>query len=133
VTNLGTGGNPLLESFGFLGLFAIIAIGFAAVMIILPVVFRYLKVIPNHPSPSKNATFECGMQTIGKTWVQFNVRYYFFAIVFVALDVVVVFLFPWAVRLKQLGYSGLGVLLVFVGFILVAYLYGWKKRVLEWK
>jgi NADH-quinone oxidoreductase subunit A len=130
---LGTGGEQLLESFGFVGLFVIIAIGFAGVMIILPIVFRFLKVVPHHPDPVKTATFECGMQTIGKTWVQFNVRYYFYALVFVALDVLVVFLYPWATQLRRLGYSGLVVLLVFIGIILVGYLYAWKKRVLEWK
>ena len=123
----------MLESFGFVGLFVVIAIGFAAVMIILPEVFRRLKVVPKHPSAVKNDTFECGMQTIGKTWVQFNFRYYFYALVFVALDVIVLFIYPWATQLRKLGYSGLAVLLVFVAIILVGYLYAWKKRVLEWK
>ncbi len=123
----------MLEAFGFVGLFIIIALGFAGVMIILPEVFRYLKVVPRHPSPVKNDAFECGMPTIGKTWVQFNVRYYYYALVFVALDVLVVFLYPWASQLRRLGYSGLVVLLIFLAIILVGYLYAWKKRVLEWK
>lgn len=123
----------MLESYGFLGLYLIVAIAFAALMILLPVAFRFLKVVPHRPNAIKNATFECGMETIGKSWVQFNVRYYYFALLFVALDVMVIFLYPWAVRLKELGFSALVGIVIFIAIILVGYLYAWKKRALEWK
>lgn len=102
-------------------------------MIIIPVILRLLGVVPNHPSPVKNANFECGMETIGKTWVQFNFHYYFYALIFLALDVLVVFLYPWAVSLRQLGLPGLGVIAVLIGIIFIGYLYAWRKRALEWK
>jgi len=70
---------------------------------------------------------------IGKTWVRFNFRYYFYALMFIALDVMVLFLYPWAVSLKQLGYAGLGIIAVFIFLIVVGYIYAWKKKVLEWK
>ena len=73
------------------------------------------------------------METIGKTWVQFNFHYYFYALVFLALDVLVVFLYPWAVHLKALGYFSLYIILIFVFIVFVGYLYAWKKKVLEWK
>ena len=123
----------MLADFGFVGLFIIVAIAFSALLIILPVVFRYLKVVPYNPNPIKNATFECGMETIGKTWVQFNFRYYFFALIFLALDILAVFLYPWAVELRQLGTTGFLGALVFIAFIVVGYLYAWQKKVLEWK
>ena len=123
----------MLADFGFVGLFIIVAIAFSALLIILPVVFRYLKIVPYNPNPIKNATFECGMETIGKTWVQFNFRYYFFALIFLALDILAVFLYPWAVELRQLGTSGFLGALVFIAFIVVGYLYAWQKKVLEWK
>jgi len=123
----------LLADFGFVGLFIIVAIAFSALLIILPVVFRYLKVVPYNPNPIKNATFECGMETIGKTWVQFNFRYYFFALIFLALDILAVFLYPWAVELRQLGTTGFLGALVFIAVIVVGYLYAWQKKVLEWK
>ena len=85
------------------------------------------------PNPVKSSTFECGMETIGTAWVRFNFRYYFYALVFIALDVLVVFLYPWAVELKQLGLFGLTVVLVFIFLIVVGYIYAWKKKVLEWK
>jgi NADH-quinone oxidoreductase subunit A len=123
----------LLADFGFVGLFIIVAIAFSALLIILPVVFRYLKIVPYNPNPIKNATFECGMETIGRTWVQFNFRYYFFALIFLALDILAVFLYPWAVELRELGTSGFLGALVFIAVIVVGYLYAWQKKVLEWK
>jgi len=123
----------LLANYGSVGLFIIVAILFPLVLIILPIILRFLKLVPHNPSPTKNATFECGMETIGKTWVQFNFRYYFYALIFLALDVLVVFLYPWAVELKQLGAFGFVGMLVFVAIILVGYIYAWRKKVLEWK
>ena len=123
----------MLADFGFVGLFIIVAIAFSALLIILPVVFRYLKVVPYNPNPIKNATFECGMETIGRTWVQFNFRYYFYALIFLALDILAVFLYPWAVELRELGTSGFLGALIFIAVIVVGYLYAWQKKVLEWK
>ena len=102
-------------------------------MVIIPIILRYLKIVPNNPNPIKSSIFECGMETIGNTWVQFNFRYYFYALVFLALDVLVVFLYPWAVQLRQLGAFSLYVVLILVFIVLVGYIYAWKKRVLEWK
>ena len=123
----------MLVNYGYIGLFLIAAVGFTLLMVIIPIVLRFLKVVPSNPNPIKNSTFECGMETIGKTWVQFNFHYYFYALIFVALDVLVVFLYPWAVSLRQVGLSGFIAVLVLVAIILVGYIYAWKKKVLEWK
>ncbi|MGD0779466.1 MAG: NADH-quinone oxidoreductase subunit A [Dehalococcoidales bacterium] len=123
----------MLASYGLIGLFLVVAILFSFTMVVIPIILRYLKIVPSNPNPTKNSIFECGMETIGKTWVQFNFRYYFYALVFLALDVLVVFLYPWAVQLKQLGAFSLYVVLILVGIVLVGYIYAWKKKVLEWK
>jgi NADH-quinone oxidoreductase subunit A len=123
----------LLASYGLIGLFLVVAILFSLVMVIIPIILRYLKIVPSNPNSIKNSIFECGMETIGKTWVQFNFRYYFYALIFLALDVLVVFLYPWAVQLKQLGAFSLYVVLILVFIVLVGYIYAWKKKVLEWK
>ena len=102
-------------------------------MVIIPIVLRFLKIVPNNPNPIKNSIFECGMETTGKTWVQFNFHYYFYALVFLALDVLVVFLYPWAVSLRQLGVSGFIIVLSVIFIILIGYIYAWRKKVLEWK
>ena len=123
----------MLANYGYIGLFLIVAVLFAFVIIIIPIVLRFLKIVPHNPNPIKNSTFECGMETIGKTWVQFNFRFYFYALVFLALDVLVVFIYPWAVNLEGLGYGGLISIVILVCIVLVGYLYAWRKKALEWK
>lgn len=123
----------MLTSYTYIALFAIVAVLFTLSMLVIPIILRFLKVVPHDPNPIKNDTFECGMQTIGKTWVQFNFRYYFYALVFVALDVLVIFLYPWAVGLRGLGLFGLVAAVVLIAVVMVGYIYAWKKKVLEWK
>ena len=123
----------MLANYGYIGLFLLVAIFFAVTTLLLPVSLRFLGIIPKKSNPVKSSTFECGMETIGRTWVQFNFRYYFFALMFVALDVLVVFLYPWAVGLRQLGYAGLIAILIVIFIIAVGYMYAWRKKVLEWK
>jgi NADH-quinone oxidoreductase subunit A len=123
----------LLENYSYIALFALIAILFASLLLFLPVILRLLKIVPKKPNPIKPAAFECGMETIGRSWVQFNFRYYFYALLLIALDVMAVFLYPWAVELRQLGVSGFLAALVFILIIIVGYIYAWRKKVLEWK
>lgn len=123
----------MLQNYGYIALFMLVAILFAAFMIILPVILRLVNVVPKNPNPAKEAPFECGMETIGRSWVQFNFRYYFYALILIALDIMVVFLYPWAVELKQLGASGYVAALIFIFIIIVGYVYAWRKKVLEWK
>ncbi|MBI4296750.1 MAG: NADH-quinone oxidoreductase subunit A [Chloroflexi bacterium] len=123
----------MLADFGYIGLFAIVAIGFGIVTISIPIILTFLRVIPRKPSPVKADTYECGMKTVGSSWVRFNVHYYFYALLFVALDVLVIFLYPWAVQLRQLDGFAFAGMIVFIALIVVGYIYAWKKKVLEWK
>ncbi len=123
----------MLANYGLIGLFFVVVLLFSLSMVIIPIVLRLLKIVPSHPNPIKNSIFECGMETIGKTWVQFNFHYYFYALVFLALDILVVFLYPWAVQLRDLGTGSLIAILIFVIVILIGYVYAWQKKVLEWK
>ena len=123
----------MLVNYGYIGLFLVVAVLFTLFMVIFPVILRYLKIVPNNPNPIKNSIFECGMETTGKTWVQFNFHYYFYALVFLALDVLVVFLYPWAVSLRQLGVFGFSAVLIVIFIVLIGYIYAWRKKVLEWK
>lgn len=123
----------MLANYGLIGLFFVIVVGFSLSMVIIPIILRFIKIVPSNPNPIKSSIFECGMETIGKTWVQFNFRYYYYALIFLALDIIVVFLYPWAVQFRELGlYSLIGVLIL-VGIVLIGYIYAWKKKVLEWK
>ena len=123
----------MLANYGYIGLFLLVAIFFAVTTLLLPTFLRFIRIISRKPNPIKSSTYECGLQTIGRSWVQFNFRYYFYALMFVALDVMVVFLYPWAVSLRQLGYSGLAIILIFIFIVVIGYIYAWRKKVLEWK
>ena len=123
----------MLVDYGYIGLFLLVAILFPVTTLLIPIILRFLNIVPSNPGPVKNSTFECGMETIGKTWVQFNFRYYFYALVFLVLDVLVLFLYPWAVSLRELGYSGLISVFILVGIVIIGYVYAWRKKVLEWK
>ncbi len=122
-----------MENYGYIALFLLVAILFASFLILLPLILRLFHVVPKKPNPVKASAFECGMETIGRTWVQFNFRYYFYALLLIALDVMAVFLFPWAVGLKKLGVFGFTGALIFILIISVGYIYAWRKKALEWK
>jgi NADH-quinone oxidoreductase subunit A len=123
----------LLAEYGYIGILLVVAILFTVTILLIPLALGFLGIVPRKSNPAKTSTYECGMETIGKTWVQFNFRYYFFAILFVAFDVLTVFLYPWAVNLKGLGLVGLIAVAVFFGILMVGYIYAWRKGALEWK
>ena len=123
----------MLTNYGYIGLFIVIAGLFTLVMLVIPIILRFLKIVPHNPNPIKNLTFECGMETVGKTWVQFNFHYYFYALIFLALDVLVVFLYPWAVSFRELGVFSFVAVLILIFIVLIGYIYAWRKKVLEWK
>ncbi len=122
-----------MQNYGYIALFLLIALLFASFLVLIPVIFRVFRIVPKKPNPVKATTFECGMETIGRSWVQFNFRYYFYALMLIALDVMVVFLYPWAIEIRQLGVDGFIAVLIFILIIVVGYIYAWKKKVLEWK
>ena len=115
----------MLTQYGYIGLFIIVALLFTFLLILIPVILRIIGIVPNKPNPVKTSTYECGMQTIGRSWVQFNFRYYFYALIFLALDVLIVFIYPWAVEVRQLGGFALGAILIFVFIIVIGSVYAW--------
>ena len=84
-------------------------------------------------NPQKMEPYECGIPTRGKTWMQFHVGYYLFAILFLMFEVETVFLFPWAVITAELGVAGLCSVLFFLFILVLGLAYAWKKGALEWK
>jgi NADH-quinone oxidoreductase subunit A len=123
----------LLSQFASIGLYLVVAVLFASLLVLIPLFLKLGGLVTKKPTAVKNSTFECGMETIGNTLVRFNFRYYFFALLFVIFDVLVLFLYPWAVGLRQSGLFGLVAILVFMFLISIGYLFAWKKKVLEWK
>ncbi len=88
---------------------------------------------PRSFNPQKGEPYECGIPTHGASWMQFKVGYYLFAILFLMFDVEAVFLFPWAVIVRDLGVAGLMNVLFFLLILILGLAYAWKKGALEWK
>ena len=87
---------------------------------------------PKKSNPIKQSTYECGIETVGDSWVQFKAQYYIFALVFLVFDVETVFLFPWAVKLGQLGLFAVIEGIIFILILIAGLVYTWRKGMLEW-
>lgn len=113
--------------------YVVVAI-FIVLGILLPVaaltIGRLLR--PSKPTKPKETTYESGNEPVGEGQIQFNIRYYLFALMFVIFDVETVFLYPWAVAYNKLGLFVLIEMLIFTGMLLIGLLYAWKKKVLKW-
>jgi NADH-quinone oxidoreductase subunit A len=122
----------LLADYGYIAILLVAAIAIPALILILA---KFLATKPKQPDPEgfKGETYECGMKTVGSSWLQFNFRYYFYALLFVVFDVETIFLYPWAVKFKGLGFFGFVEMLVFIFILVIGLVYAWKKKVLEWK
>ena len=88
---------------------------------------------PNRPDSEKNSPYECGFEAFEDTRMKFDVRYYLVAILFIIFDLEIAFLFPWAVVLDKLGIVGFTAMAVFLGILVVGFIYEWKKGALEWE
>ena len=88
---------------------------------------------PRSYNRQKGESYECGIPTQGKSWMQFKVGYYLFAILFLMFDVETVFLFPWASVVQNMGVNGLIAVLFFLLILVLGLAYAWKKGALEWK
>ncbi|NLF67272.1 MAG: NAD(P)H-quinone oxidoreductase subunit 3 [Chloroflexi bacterium] len=117
----------MLTDWQFIGIFLVLS----PVFPLAPVVINRL-LGPQKPNPLKNQTYECGIETVGDTWIQFKVQYYIYALVFVVFDVESVFLFPIAAAYDQLTLFAAFEVVVFVLILVVGLGYAWSKGALEW-
>ena len=117
----------MLDNWVFVGLFLILAGIFPALPLVLARVLA-----PRKPNDEKLATYECGMETVGETWVQFKVQYYLYALVFLIFDVEIIFLYPWAVAYDSLSWFGVIAGVLFIFLLADGLVYAWKKGALEW-
>lgn len=114
---------------GWLGVLIMIGlgVGFAVAMIALSSVLG-----PKHPTPEKLAPYECGMPAVGDARERHSVKFYLVAMVFLLFDIEVAFLYPWAVALRDLGWTGFVQILTFFLLLTVGFIYIWRKGVLDW-
>ncbi len=88
---------------------------------------------PHKPDSEKNSPYECGFEAFEDTRMRFDVRYYLVAILFIIFDLEIAFLFPWAVVLEEIGLFGYLAMSLFLGILVVGFIYEWKKGALEWE
>lgn len=112
----------------FIGCFVL----FALVFPLLPIILARF-VAPKKPSESKNASYECGLESKGESWIQFRIQYYLFALIFVIFDIETIFIYPWAVAFKQLGFFAFVEMILFIAILAVGLIYAWRKKILEWE
>ena len=101
------------------------------VLVYIPLLIQKL-IAPNNQNPDKLATYECGEESEGSAWVQFNIRFYVVALIFLIFDVEVVFLFPWAVVFNDLGLLAFVEMAIFLIILLIGLAYVWKRSDLDW-
>ena len=108
-------------------MFLIAAIGFAGGTILMSSL-----IVPRRRDPVKMSPYECGVEPVGTARERFTIKFYMVAVLFILFDIEAVFLYPWAVAMRQLGLYGLIEMVLFIVILLVGYLYVLKKRALEW-
>jgi NADH-quinone oxidoreductase subunit A len=117
----------------FLTQYASVLVFLAAIVGLMVFVFVLWKVLrPERLDEEKTTTYECGEEPVGNAWIQFNIRFYVFALIFVVFDVEAVFLLPWATVFRELGALAYVEGLVFIGILVVALAYVWRKGDLAW-
>ena len=88
---------------------------------------------PSRPDAEKNSPYECGFEAFEDSRMKFDIRYYLVAILFIIFDLEIAFLFPWAIVLDQIGTFGLISMGIFLGVLVIGFIYEWKKGALEWE
>tara|TARA_B110000263_G_C14966531_1_gene355048 strand:+ start:27 stop:446 length:420 start_codon:yes stop_codon:yes gene_type:complete len=109
-------------------IFFVIALGLSCVFIIL----NYM-LSPKNPDPEKLSAYECGFEPFNDSRMEFDVRFYLVAILFIIFDLEIAFLFPWAISLGNIGFLGFISMMIFLFILTVGFVYEWKKGALDWE
>ena len=117
----------MLNEFSHIFAYLILSLIFVAGGLVTNMIIR-----PRNGNTIKLSTYECGEDPIGSPWLKFNIRFYVVALVFILFDVEIVFLFPWALVFKQMGWMAIAEMMTFVAILLVGFAYVWVKGDLDW-
>jgi len=118
----------MLEGYLPILVFIVVGLGFGVVLMGVGYLMG-----PSRPDSEKLSPYECGFEAFEDSRMKFDVRYYLVAILFIIFDLEIAFLFPWAVVLDQIGVFGLVAMGVFLGILVIGFIYEWKKGALEWE
>ena len=116
-----------MQGWFFLLAMIVVAAGFGIVSVNLP---RFVG--PSRPSPEKLAPYECGMPAVGDARERQSIKFYLVAMIFLLFDIEVAFLYPWAMALRDLRWTGFVQVVVFLAILLAGYVYVWRKGALDW-
>ena len=119
--------NDFLRDYLSIIIFLFIALGLSVGFIVLNFLFS-----PKKPDPEKLSAYECGFEAFGDSRMEFDVRFYLVAILFIIFDLEIAFLFPWAISLGNLGPLGFWSMIVFLLILTIGFIYEWKKGALDW-
>ena len=119
--------RPMIDNWLLILLLMMMAVGFGGVSVLLG---RLLG--PRNPTPEKSAPYECGMPAVGDARERQSIRFYLIAMIFLLFDIEVAFLYPWALALRALGWTGFVQVVLFTLVLLAGYIYVWKKGALDW-
>ena len=108
-------------------IFLFVALGLSIGFIILNFLFS-----PKNPDPEKLSAYECGFEAFGDSRMEFDVRFYLVAILFIIFDLEIAFLFPWAISLGNIGTLGFWSMMIFLFILTIGFVYEWKKGALDW-
>ena len=117
----------MLENYFPVLLFIIVGLAIGVVPLLLGRILA-----PNRPDAAKLSPYECGFEAFEDARMKFDVRYYLVAILFILFDLEIAFLFPWAIVLDEIGLFGFVAMMVFLGILIVGFIYEWMKGALEW-
>ncbi|MCW9025388.1 MAG: NADH-quinone oxidoreductase subunit A [Gammaproteobacteria bacterium] len=118
----------MLENYLPVLIFIVVGVAVGGVMIAIGFILA-----PHRPDDEKLSPYECGFEAFEDARAKFDVRYYLVAILFIIFDLEIAFLFPWAVVLEEIGYFGYTAMAIFLGILVVGFIYEWKKGALEWE
>lgn len=125
------GTKRMIEQYFPILLFIAVGLGMGvALPLVGATLSRLLRV--HHPDPEKLSPYECGFEAFEDARMRFDVRYYLVAILFIIFDLEIAFLFPWAIALEEIGTFGFVAMVIFLGILVVGFIYEWKKGALEW-
>lgn len=110
----------------------LIFLGIGLAIGVLPQLIGFL-LAPRRPDEQKNSAYECGFEPIGDARMQFDVRFYLVALLFIIFDLEIAFMFPWAVALDSMSVAGYAAMGIFLIILTVGFIYEWKKGALEWE
>ena len=116
--------NNYLTIIIFFGIALLLSIGF---------IFLNFVVAPKNPDPEKLSAYECGFEPFNDSRMEFDVRFYLVAILFIIFDLEIAFLFPWAISLGKIGVFGFVSMMIFLFILTVGFIYEWKKGALDWE